>query len=108
MATPTPAFLNWCADRLVRLGGESENVDFIRKLRHEAAKAKTLIDNLSRNEETYQLFKTDEVTMGGTHAYLLARRGGKPGKIGSKLFLTEQQADDLSRQLDAPIDYIND
>jgi len=103
----TQSFLNWCADRLVRLGGESENVDFIRRLRHEAAKAGALSINLSINTETYQLFATDEIFMDGSRTYLLQRRG-MPGKLGSKLILTEQQAADLSRQLDAGVDYYND
>jgi len=104
---PTPVFLFWLVDRLVHVYGESENVDFVRRLRHEAARAKTLRTNLAQNQDTYQLHDSGEVAMDGTHAYLLQRRG-KPGKLGSKLWLTGQQADDLSRQLDAPIDYFND
>lgn len=107
MAMPTGVFLNWCADRLVLLGGESENVDFIQRLRHEAARAQTLHANLSQNEETYVLVDTGEVNLSGMHAYMLQRRG-KVGKLGTKLWLTKRQFDDLSRQLDAPIDYIND
>src|SRR5689334_14185477 len=34
-----PAFLNWIADRLVKVHGDPEEVDFIRKLRGRAWKA---------------------------------------------------------------------
>jgi len=34
--TPTPQFLNWIADRLVHVYGESENVDFVLSLRQRA------------------------------------------------------------------------
>ena len=107
MAMPTSAFLHWVADRLVRVMGESENVDFVLRLRHEAARAATLHENMAGNVETYVLVAIGEVAMDSRSAYMLQPRG-KVGKIGSKLWLTQQQFDDLSRQLDAPIDYIND
>ena len=38
-----PDFLDWVADRLVNVYGESENVDFVICLRRRAAKARTAI-----------------------------------------------------------------
>jgi hypothetical protein len=112
MPTPlnptTPAFLHWLGLRLVHTYGESENVDFVLRLRHEEARALTLRTNLSKNEATYYLADTGTAPgMDGTHTYVLSRRGA-PGAIGSTLNLTPQQASDLSRQLDAAIDYYND
>jgi hypothetical protein len=104
----TPVFLSWFADRMEHVYHESPNVDFVRRLRHEAERAKTLITNLSQNERTYQLVESGEPPfMDGRKVYLLHVRAGV-GHLGSKLTLTAQQAEDLSRQLDAPIDYFND
>lgn len=36
---PLSRFLDWLADRLVFVYGESENVDFVRRLRYEADEA---------------------------------------------------------------------
>ena len=36
--TPLPEFLEWVADRLVRVYGESEHVDFVTSLRERAMK----------------------------------------------------------------------
>jgi hypothetical protein len=105
----TPVFLDWVADRFVHVIGESENVDFVMRLRHEARKAQTLIANLSVNERTYQLHMTADpptVSSGKGTYELHCRITGIP--IASKLYLTEQQAGDLARQLDACIDYFND
>lgn len=109
MATPrTPEFLTWIADRLVGRYGENEHTDFVLRLREEAERARTLRANLSLNRETYQLVSTGTAPdMDGRNAYLLSRRG-RPGKLGSVLHLTGQEAEDISRQLDAPIDYFND
>lgn len=104
----TPDFLTWVRNRLVYAYLESENVDFVLRLDHEAARAKTLITNLSKNERTYQLVDSGEAPgMDGRRAYLLRVRG-EVGHLGSKLWLTTQQAHDIARQLDASVDYFND
>lgn len=110
MANPaTPAFLTWLADRLVVKYGESENVDFVRRVRHEAAKAQTLRTSLSANKQTYVLAKTTGPEReDGMHGYVLVPRGHTDGEIASRLWLTAQQADDLARQLDAGVDYFSD
>jgi hypothetical protein len=109
VATQTTAFfLSWLAGRLVGHYGESPNTDFVLRLNEEAARAQTLRSNLAMNENTYQLVKTTvPPDMDGRSVYALSRRG-KPGRLGSKLRLTEQEAEDISRQLDAPVDYFND
>jgi hypothetical protein len=110
MITPrTPVFLTWLADRLVNIYDESENVDFVQRLRREARRAQTLRTSLSANENTYQLFMTDDppTVSSGKNTYELHQRGGS-GVIASKLYLTAQEAGDLARQLDASVDYFND
>ena len=104
----TPAFLTWLHKRLVIKYGESENLDFVQRLRHEIQRAQTLRTNLAQNEHTYILADTGEPPlMDGKHVYMLRVRGDV-GAIGSKLYLNAQQAEDLARQLDASIDYFND
>ena len=104
----TPVFLNWVADRFVNVHDESENVDFVKRLRHEAGKAHTLLTSLSTNQKTYQLYATDEDPRGdGTYEYVLRSRGTDE-VVKSHLWLTSQQAMDLARQLDAGVDYFND
>jgi hypothetical protein len=105
----TPVFLNWVADRFVNIHDESENVDFVMRLRHEARKAQTLMANLSANHHTYQLFMTGEEPVGDGELgdYVLKSRGSDQ-IVKSHLQLTSQQAGDLARQLDACIDYFND
>jgi hypothetical protein len=109
MADPsTPVFLRWLAERLEFVYLESPNIDFVLRLKHEAERARTLITNLSQNERTYQLVESGEAPfMDGSQTYLLRVRAGV-GHLGSKLRLTQQQADDISRQLDASVDYFND
>jgi hypothetical protein len=108
----TPAFLSWLAGRLVGVYGEPDNVDFVQRVKHEAARAHTLRVNIASNARTYQLVKTTGPDRtDGMHGYYLQTRGGGitvPEQIANRLWLTEQQADDLARQLDAPIDYFND
>jgi hypothetical protein len=104
---PTPHFLTWLADRLVNIYGESENVDFVRRVRHEAARAATLRSNLAQNQHTYVLVAVSG-DADGTRAYTLAIRGSLSTAIMTTIWLTEQQANDLSRQLDAGVDYFND
>jgi len=104
----TPAFLTWLAGRLVGVYGESENVDFVMRTKHEAARSHTLRRNISSNEHTYQLVKTTgPARTDGMHGYYLQTRGGGI-EIANRLWLSDQQAEDLARQLDAPIDYFND
>jgi hypothetical protein len=103
----TPVFLNWVADRFVNIHDESENVDFVRRIRHEASKAQTLLTNLSSNTRTYKLVDLNEVDADGYGTYTLMAHGTTQ-VIRSHLRLTTQQAEDLARQLDAPIDYFND
>lgn len=104
----TPAFLTWLATRLVSHYREPENVDFVQRVRHEAARSHTLRLNISQNAQTYQLVKTTgPERTDGMHGYYLQTRGGGI-EIANRLWLSDQQAEDLARQLDAPIDYFND
>jgi len=104
----TPAFLSWLAGRLVGVYGEPDNVDFVMRVKHEAARAHTLRVNIASNAQTYQLVKTTGPDRSdGMHGYYLQTRGGGI-EIPNRLWLSDQQADDLASQLDAPIDYFND
>ena len=94
-AYPTSTFLDWLADRLVGVYEEPDSVDFVQRLRVEAATARLREEQLSAVEETYELRKTDSVFITGETGYLL-HRVGKPGAIGSELRLSPQQAADLS------------
>lgn len=110
MANPTtPMFLAWLAARLVGVYGESENVDFVRRLNAEAARASTLRVNLSRNMNTYVLTEIDGARdTDGKHGYRLRERGRGQQMVGQRLWLSDQEAADLARQLDAAVDYFND
>jgi hypothetical protein len=106
----TPTFLNWVADRFVFRHSESPNVDFVMRLRHEAARAQTLLTNLSVNHCTYMLIRTDDPSTAGPpprHVYVLQDRSTMQ-VVNTKLRLTDQQAEDIARQLDASVDYFND
>jgi len=105
----TPFFLSWLAGRLVGHYGENENTDFVIRLNEEAARAQTLRTNLSLNQNTYVLYEVNGARdSDGKHGYQLRERGGAQRMVGQRLWLTEQQAGDLGRQLDAPVDYFND
>lgn len=108
---PTSVFLARVANRLVSYS-ESEDSDFVRRLRSEAARARTLHTHMSANTRTYYLVDTcgdlhDDDTGPRICTYSLVSHGTNE-MLTSELQLTQQQADDLSRQLDAPVDYIND
>jgi hypothetical protein len=103
----TPVFLSWLADRLVFVYKESENVDFVLRLKHEAARSETLRANLAKNSRTYSLSSTGLSYDDGTDEYILVSRSTSE-VVRSHLRLTDQQADDLARQLDAAVDYFND
>jgi hypothetical protein len=113
MSNPTtPVFLEWLVDRLVNVYGESQHLDFVQRLRHEAYRAATLRTNLSMNARTYHLVNVcgdshDDHDDNATCAYALVVNGSTAA-IKTELRLTDQQANDLARQLDAPVDYFND
>ncbi len=110
---PTPVFLDWLGDRLVNVYGESQHLDFVQRLRHEAHRAQTLRTNLSMNARTYHLvnvcgdFHDPHDDSDHTCAWTLMVNGSTEA-IKTELRLTDQQANDLARQLDAPVDYFND
>jgi hypothetical protein len=56
------------------------------------------------------LGKTDELPTAGPNSRYVYRLVGRGNMqvVNTKLRLTEQQAADLSRQLDASVDYFND
>lgn len=110
VATQTTAFfLTWLAARLVGVYGENENTDFVLRLKEEAARAATLRSNLAMNTNTYVLTEINGARdSDGKHGYQLRERGRARAMVGQRLWLTEQEAVDLARQLDAPIDYFND
>jgi hypothetical protein len=109
----TAVFLTWLVERLVNVYGESENVDFVHRLRKEAHRAQTLRTNLSANTRTYHLvnvcgdFHDPHDDSDHTCAYALMVNGSTAA-IKTELRLTDQQANDLARQLDASVDYFND
>jgi hypothetical protein len=110
---PTAVFLEWIAQRLVHHYGESEQTDFVQRLRKEAHRAQTLRTNLAMNARTYHLvnvcgdFHDPHDDSDHTCAWTLMTNGDTQ-VIKTELRLTDQQANDLSRQLDAPVDYFND
>ena len=109
----TPVFLEWVANRLVHHYGESNQTDFVQRLRHEAYRAATLRTNLSMNARTYHLvnvcgdFHDPHDDSDHTCAWTLMVNGSTEA-IKTELRLTDQQANDLARQLDASVDYFND
>lgn len=103
----TPEFLDWVADRFVHVDGESPNVDFVLRLREEADKARLFTEELAKNANFYELVKLDGPHMDGTYTYILQRSEG-PGGFGVHMFLLEDAADDLARQLDAAVQLATD
>lgn len=105
----TQHFLGWLAARLVGQYGESPNTDFVLRLNEEVERAQTLRTNIASNVNTYVLTEVDGARdSDGKHGYQLRERGRARRMVGQRLWLNQQEADDLSRQLDAPIDYFND
>lgn len=103
----TPDFLDWVANRFVNVHDESPNVDFVQRLREEAAKARLFIEELSKNTDFYELVKIDGPFMDGTCSYVLQRNEG-PGGFGAHIYLLPEHAADLIRQLDAAVQLATD
>jgi len=99
---PTGTFLDWIADRFVNRHDESNNVDFVQRLRREAVEHNVVGAALSENEDFYHLVKVGGPHMDGTWSYQI-RRIGQPGGFGGLLYMTDKQAEDLGNQLEAPV-----
>jgi len=104
----TPVFLSWVRGLLTGQLNQDPDADFIKRLDHEIERSRTLRANLAQNQDTYQLIDVGEGGAPGLRLYRLAKRGRGGWLTGAVLTLNQQQADDLGRQLDAPIDYFND
>ena len=101
MTAPTPEFLDSIADRLVQYG-EPASAACVLRLRLEAETGRILRDELGSNEHLYGLVKVEDTQhFDGTYTYQLRRREENNLGLPALLYLSDQEAADLDKQLEA-------